>query len=490
MNDLAEKALHGLDVARRRVGDRPMLSLSVAGFLLSCVIVVAGGEVGAARATRPLASWLGLQDTHAVQSSDPVPGTVMLAGTVALLLLWLLTVEVVRRSAQPQRRVWWLAAAWGTPFALGPPLMDTTAYSYAAFGLLQRQGHDPYDSGPGILGSRAVVAAIDPGARGTPSAAGPLGTLAQHIGVSVGGGSALGAVIVLRVIGVFAAVAIGRLAVELAGVQPARALTTTTANPLVLLYVVSAAHLDGAMIALVLAALVAANQRRWLRSVVLAVLAGSVSGPGFLVVPAIIGAHWLGRRRISSWLLVGRDLVVAAATFAATGLIVGNGFGWLSTVHKQFSAHTPFSVAGALAKLMAPIVRGASYDDLAAGARITVLTLLVCTVGYLLGSARRRAVERTAGYSLLALGLLAPVLFPWYLLWGLLCLAPSAVGSRRIGVLALSTAGCLLVPPGFGPTTANIITGVALTAVAAVTIMALRRQAVAEAERPMVSAAG
>jgi len=76
MNDLAEKALNGLNVARRQVGGRPFLSLSVAGFVVSCVIVVAGGQVGAARATRPLVNWLGLQDTHGLETTDPGPGAV------------------------------------------------------------------------------------------------------------------------------------------------------------------------------------------------------------------------------------------------------------------------------------------------------------------------------------------------------------------------------------------------------------------------------
>jgi hypothetical protein len=374
------------------------------------------------------------------------------------------------------------------PFAVGPPFMDSTVYSYAAFGLMQRQGRDPYEHGPALLGSRAVVAAIDPGARGTPSGVGPLGTLTQHLAISIGGGEPLGAVIVLRVVGVLAAIAIGRLALELAGAQPARALSMTVLNPLVLLYAVSSSHLDGVMVALVLGALVAANRRRWLWSVALACLAGAVTPQGYLVVPAIVVAHWLGRRRVSGWLIVGRDLAVAAATVLATGFAVDSGFGWLQTVSKQFSAHTPFAIAGGVAKLMTPIVRGASYDDLAAGARITTVTATVCAVVYLLVTSRQRALERTAGYSLLALALLAPVLYPWYLLWGALCLAPAAVGSRRTVVLALCAAGCLLVPPGFSPLTANVITGVALVVVAGLTYLALTRPA--HAPGSAVSAGG
>jgi hypothetical protein len=478
MNDLAEKALHGLDVARRQVRDRPVLSLSAAGFLVSSLVVVAGGEVGAARATRPIVNWLGLQDRHGGRSADPVPGTLMLVGIVALLVLWLVAVEVAHRQRPPARHIWLLAGAWAAPFAVGPPLMDTSAYSYAAFGLMQRQGRNPYDNGPVVLGSRAILAAIDPGSRGTPSSVGPLGTLLQHLAVSAVGGSAVGAVIAFRVLGVLAAVAIGRCAVQLGGTQPAAALAMTVLNPLLLLYIVSSAHLDGVMIALVLGALVAAGQRRWLWSVGLACLAGSVSGQAFVIVPAIVVAHWLGRRRVPWWLLIGRDVLVAAAVTAACHLVVDGGFGWLGTISKQFSAHPPFSIASAIAKVLAPIVRGASYDDLAAGARITTVTAMVCAFGYLLATARQRALERTVGYSLLALGLLAPVLYPWYLLWGLLCLAPVATGNRRVVVLAFSAAGCLLVPPGFAETTANVVTGCALVAVLGLTVAAVRRPVV------------
>ncbi len=490
MNDLAEKALHGLDVARRQVRDRPLLSLSFAGFVISGLIVVAGARVGAAQPTRPLTTWLGLQDPHSTRSGDSIPGILMVAGVAGLVLLWLLAVHVVRRSAPPARRVWWLAAAWATPFAIGPPLMDTSVYSYAAFGLLQRQGRSPYQHSPADLGARAVVAAIEPGQRETPSGVGPLGTLLQHLAASVSGGSALGAVIVLRVVAVIAAVVIGLLAADLAGPQRSRALSLTVLNPLLLLYVVSAAHLDGVMIALVLAALVAAQQRRWLRAVLLAAVAGSVSAQAFLVVPGIVVVHWLGRRTIPAWRLIGRDLLVAAATFGGLGFAVRDGFGWLRTVSKQFSAHTPFSPTGAVAKVLTPVVRGASYDDLAAGARITTLAALVCAVAYLLATARQRALERTAGYSLLALALLAPVLYPWYLLWGCLCLAPMINGPRRTAVLALCAAGCFLVPPGFAPASANAITAAALTVVAGVTLLALlRARRPARRSRP-VSAEG
>ncbi|WP_375480497.1 polyprenol phosphomannose-dependent alpha 1,6 mannosyltransferase MptB [uncultured Jatrophihabitans sp.] len=481
MNDLAEKALHGLDVARRQVRGHAVVSFAAAGFALAATVVVAGGAVGAANSTRPLTSWLGLQDRHPPRATDSGPATVMLAAVVALLALWIAATAYVRRRPQPPARVWLLAAAWGAPFALGPPLLDTGVYSYTAFGLVQRAGGNPYHSAPASLGDLPIVAAIDPGARGTPSGVGPLGTLVEHLAVSVGRGSALAAVLVLRVLAVVVVGWIGRLAAELGGDHADRALTLTALNPLVLLFVVSAAHLDGLVAALVLAALVAARQRHWARAVGLACVAGSVSGPGFVAAFALVVAHAVTMRRASQrpatrWRATALDLGVAAAVTCAAGFAVRGRFGWLQTASKQFADHTVYSAAGAVSALLAPIVRGASYDDVAIGGRVTALAALAFALGYLAATAPRRPTRHTVGYALLALGLLAPALHPWYLLWGVLCLAPDATGARRLAVVALSAAGCVLAPAGFSPTVADAVTGGLLAVIACGVAFALCRK--------------
>lgn len=466
MNDLAEKALHGVAVARRQVRARATLCFAVLGFVLAVGVVVAGGAVGAAQPTRPLTTWLGLQDSSR-DVGRTLSATVLLVAIVTFVLLWLVLVEFVRRSAQPQSRVWWVAAAWAVPFAVGPPLMDTSVYSSAAYGLLQRRGHDPYHSVPTRLGDSPVVAAIDPASRGTPSGAGPLGSLVQHLSVSAANGSALGAVIILRVVAVLATIWIGRLAADLGGARADRALTLTVLNPLVLLYLVSAAHLDVLTIAFALGAVVTANQRQWLAAVSLACLAGSVTGQGFVVLVVIVAVHVVGRRSMPVWQVLRRDVVAAALVTGVLGLIVSGGFGWLTSVSKQFSEHTPFSVAGATAIVLRPIVRDASYDDFAIGGRITAATAMVCVIAYLVCTARHRALELSAGYALLAVGLLAPVLHPWYLLWGALCLAPTARGARRVAVQAICAAGCVLALPGFSDIVTDVLTGALLLAAAA-----------------------
>jgi hypothetical protein len=468
MNDLAEKALQGLAVARQQVRAHPMSAFAVAGFLASAGVVVAGARGGPLGATRALTSWLGLLDLRRGQGTNELPAVLLLVAIGALVLLWLGFVEVVRRVPQAEVRVWSVAAAWAAPLAVGPPLMDTSVYRNVAFGMLQRGGHDPYSAKPSRVGNVDLLTALDPGARTVPSAAGPLGTFVQHLSVSVGGGSPLAAVVVLRGIAVLSLAWIGRQAADMGGTRPDTAVSLTAANPLALLYLVSAAHLDGLMIALVLAAIGAANQRRWLASVALASLAGSVSAQAFVVVPIVIAGHVLGRRTVPAWRIAGRDLVVALGTTGLVGLVLPYRFGWVDNVSKQFAGHTPFAVSSLVARILQPVVRVASYDDLSAGGRITAVTAAVCTIGYLTWTVRHRALERSVGYALLAVALLAPDLHPWYLLWGLLCLAPTATGPRRVWVLALSTAACFLRPPGFSSLASDLITAAALLIIAAV----------------------
>ena len=64
----------------------------------------------------------------------------MLVGLITLVLLWLVAVRINRPQRCTEATVWWMAAAWGTPFVLGPPLLSNDVYSYAAQGLMARRG--------------------------------------------------------------------------------------------------------------------------------------------------------------------------------------------------------------------------------------------------------------------------------------------------------------------------------------------------------------
>lgn len=487
MNDLAEKALHGLDVVRRAVAARPVPALAGTGLLVGGAVAVLAARIGAAPAAVPLTRWFGLQPHAGYRVTGLVAGFALLAAIAALTALWVSTLHVVRTRALGEHQVWTIAVAWLAPFVLGPPLLSTDAYSYVARGLLARAGLSAYHHGPSALGGVDIVTAIDPNWRSAQSTDGPLMTALEHLLVTAAGGSALAATILLRVVAVVSVLAIGRLAADLAGPRRSAAVAMTVLNPAVLLYVVSGLHTEGVLAALLLACLVRAGQRRWTAAVVLACLAAGIKPVALIAVPVVLIAHAVGSRRQVAWRILARDAAVAALTLVACSLTVPYGFGWTGNLDSVTLEHTAFAPASLVSDLVSLIVPAAAYDDLAVGGRIAVGLAAVTIVTYLLVTVRDRPLERTMGYALLAAGLLGPVLYPWYLLWGLLCLAPTVQRARRDWVIALSLAACVLAPVGFARRSADIVTicWLAVLGILLAARLLTRRRAVRSAGEPV-----
>jgi alpha-1,6-mannosyltransferase len=240
-----------------------------------------------------------------------------------------------------------------------------------------------------------------------------------------------------------------------------QALTLTILNPLLLLEVVSAAHLDGTMCALLLGAIVAANKRQWILAIVLGAAAGSIKAPAYLAVLAVIAVHQSFRRTID-WRALGRDVSAALVSILGFSLLVADGWGWIRALNVPGLGRTTLAPASLIADLYQPIVSGASYDDRAAAGRITALIAAGCIVLYLTATASRRALDRTVGYGMLAVGVLSPVVYAWYLLGGVVCLLPAARGARRDWLVLLSAVGCLLTPPGFSASISNGLSAIAV----------------------------
>jgi hypothetical protein len=462
MDELTRTGLRGLHLVQRGVLARPAVSLAVAGFAAGTLVVAAGGRLGTSRTVIPLTSWLGLMSVRRRDDGDTVPGILMLCGIVALLLLWLVAVRLRHTGAWTERRLWCVAAAWVTPFAIGPPMLSNDVWRYAADGLLLRRGLDPYSVGPSALGNVHAVAAVDPSWRSVPSTYGPLATTVQHLAIAISGGNPLGAVLVFRALGVVCFVAIGVLAAELAGPRRVSALTLTVLNPLLLLHVVSGAHIDGLLSALLLGAVLAAQQRRWLLAVVLACAAGSIKGPAIVAVLAIIAVHHDGFRGRVDWRSAARDVAVAVVSVLGFAVVVHNGWGWLQSPNTAALGHTPLAPASLIADLYDPLVTAASFDDLAAGGRITAMLAAAAIIVYLTLTAHRRALIRTLGFELLAIGLLGPVLYPWSVLAGVVCLAPTARTVWRDWLVLISAVACVLSPPGFSTPVSVTLSLVAL----------------------------
>ncbi len=468
MNDFAHVGLRALAVVRSTMRRHPTAALGAGGFTAATLTVVAGGQIGAPRSVIPLTSWLGLLSRNGASTGSFLPGTLMLTGIVGLLLLWLVALRIYRAGQTAERTVWCVAAAWGLPFVVGPPLLSNDVFTYAAQGLLQRRGLDPYLVGPAALGNVRALDAVDPSWRSVPSPYGPFATMLQHLAIAISGGSPLGAALVFRALGVACLVAIGVLAADLAGLRRVQALTLTVLNPLLLLHVVSAAHLDGVMCVLLLAAVVAAGQRRWTLGIVLAVAAGEVKAPAFVAVVAIIAAHTQRNRARRAWEVCGRHILTVSVCLAVVSLVVHDSWGWIHALNAPALGHTALAPASLLSDLLRPVVPGASFDDLAAGGRITALAAAGFAVAYLTMTTRHRALELTVGYGMLAVGVLSPVVYPWYLIGAVVTLAATARGARRELVLFVSGVGCVLGPPGFSSAVANTLDAAAIVVFAIV----------------------
>ena len=103
MNDLAEQALHGLDLARKKIVEHPVTSLAVAGFVAAGTAMVAGGRIGAGSATTPLTHWLGLLPDDGTRN-DALAGGIMFGAICCLLLLWIMTVAIIQNDTHNTRQ--------------------------------------------------------------------------------------------------------------------------------------------------------------------------------------------------------------------------------------------------------------------------------------------------------------------------------------------------------------------------------------------------
>ena len=455
MNDLAEKALDGLIAARRAIAARPVPALGVTGFVFASAIVVTGARLGAAPAAVPIDRWLGLLPEAGYHITGVAMGLVMLAAIVGLLATWIVAFVVAVRTRLATRALWTLAAVWAVPFVVGPPLLSTDVFGYVARGLISRAGGSPYSRAPSDLGELRIVDAIDPTWRGTQSSDGPLSTLLGHLVVSLCGGAIVPALLVFRVIALASVVVIGRCAHELsAGHRPQSALCLTILNPAVLLFVVSAGQLVGLLAALLLVMLVAIRRRRW------AGCGGELSRwprrckPAALVaVPVLIAYHVFGQPRREIWRRGLRDLGLIAVVLAACTLAVPRGLGWLAESRRR----VPRAPACTHRRRRSAISSGSSCPP------------PTTTCRRVLASRQRRPARsrssrcwsrcgharssRRSVSTLLATALAAPVLYPQFVLWSVVCLASCTDLARRWLIdclVALSCAACIATPDGLG----------------------------------------
>jgi hypothetical protein len=277
------------------------------------------------RPGQPPYSLAALPSAHLVVA---LAGAALVTGTAGLGLSLL----AVRRGWTPSARALLVAGiAAAAVLAFMPPFGSADHLSYAAYGRMLVTGHDPFATGPNVMGHDPIARAVEDW-RTTPSVYGPLAVAGQAFASLIGGTSARLTVFVLSLLNLAAFAGAGLLLHRLAGRDPRRQLRAAllwTFNPLLIYELMAGAHVDTQAAALSLAAVAVFPSishnggARW-RSIARCVAAGALTGFGAAVklTSALPGGGlaWAARRRWR-WLagLAAGFAVLAGAALASGG---------------------------------------------------------------------------------------------------------------------------------------------------------------------------
>ncbi len=368
-------------------------------------------------------------------------------GLGALAAVWWRLLRALRaHPGTSLRQVVRVVAAWAVPFAVAPPLFSRDVYSYAGQGALVTFHINPYHYGPGVLGATPFNLLAGPLWANTPSPYGPTFLSLDGLVTQLSGHQFLADLVLLRLLSVLGLVLIVASLPTLArsvGRDPSFAVALGAGSPMVLATIVGGAHNDGLMVGLLVAGLAA-----WLRwgppaGIVLCALAAGVKAPAVLGL-VLIGWNWARpgagfvRRGARTLLALG----LGGAVLAALSAVSGVGWGWvvnLTAGDKISTGVTPVDdVTRGLAGLLHLAGVTTPTGSVRAVVAVCAMAMAMAVGTWLLWHSPRLGPLRALGLSLLVLALFSPVLWAWYLTWGLVLLAPVATGLLRRAVVWLS----------------------------------------------------
>ena len=409
-------------------------------------------------------TWFFGVPTRVVSLFAPVNTTTMLlgitlvyGGLVLLVRVWIRLAGITYRHAgAPIRKLRWILALWTVPMLGIGPVFSNDVYSYAAQGEMVTRHLSPYAYGPWVLGSGPWVTPVDAIWRYQAAPYGPLFLMIDSWIVRLTGHSELATVVGLRLLEVLAVVLLAWAVPVLAkalGYEPGNAFVMCLLSPLVVLTLVGGAHNDGIMMALLIAGLALAAKRHPVWGIIVCALAASIKIPAAIGI-VYIAWQWLGpdlavRLRLRPLVVAG---LLAGAVFGALTYASGLGLGWILDLGAPGKVTSWAAPATGLGMLLTQVCHLAGYN-------VQTATMISITRGiglvvaaawmlWLLFNADRIGWLRALGLSMLAIVVLGPVVQPWYLSWGILLLAPLAIGKLRSWLIALSVVSPFLGLPG------------------------------------------
>lgn len=369
-------------------------------------------------------------------------------GLILLTRVWLALLRHLRdHPGFPVKRLVLIMVIWALPMLLAPPLFSRDVYTYAAQGEMVSHHINPYSYGPNVLGATPFNEMNDSVWSGAESPYGPSFLTADGVLDQVSGHNILADLALLRLLevaGIALMVAATPTLARALNHDPAHAVLIGAGSPLVLLSLLAGAHNDALMVGLLMAGLAVAQRFGTIPGVVVCALAAGVKSPAALGV-LFLGWVWAGpgasvRRRIAHTALAG---LLALATMEVVALVSGTGWGWIrttTTADASFTGVTPVNVVARSVSILSHMAQ-IPISTMQARPVFSVLGLLIAVyVAYrLLMRAPHDGVVKCLGLSLLVLALLGPIVWAWYVTWGIVVLAPAAVGRLRTASIVIST---------------------------------------------------
>jgi hypothetical protein len=327
------------------------------------------------------------------------------------------------------RKVFGAAAATVAVLVNITPVGSGDVASYAAYGRIAALGHDPYTFTPVDLPGGAhnpYTAIVSPQWRATPSVYGPVATWTQLLAAHLGGGRAWATIWVLMIMAGVAFLATGYVLARTAA-NPVRAALLWTANPILIVELVMAGHLD-AFLALVAIIAIVLSRRR--ASVANDVLVGLMIGvaAGIKVTAAFVALGIaIPLLHDRAWARLARTAAVAGAT--ALGLYQ---FTWGISALGPLGSESKMVISPSVWRLVQVLVRY-SFGTGAEHAVTTVFSfawppLTLALAWYLYNRLSPDVPTVVAGTCALIFAwiIVAPWSLPWYasIAWVTLALLP------------------------------------------------------------------
>jgi alpha-1,6-mannosyltransferase len=388
--------------------------------------------------------WLGTS-----QTLPPVAALALVFGGLILLTrVWLGFLRYLKNNhGFPVKRVVLVVVIWAVPLLLAPPLFSRDVYTYAAQGEMVSHNINPYVYGPNVLGSTPFNTFSDPFWANNASPYGP-NFLVLDGGVDQASGHNflidLTLLRLLEVAGVALMVAATPTLARWAKRDPAHAVLLGAGSPLVLLSLVAGDHNDALMVGLLMAGLAVARRVGTVPGVMICALAAGVKSPAALGV-LFLGWVWAGPDT-STWRRVGHTALaglIALATMELATLVSGFGWGWVgttTTAAAAFTGVTPINLVARGVSVLTHVLQ-VPVSTVHLHPVFEVLGLLAAAyVAYrLLRRAPQDGVVRCLGLALLVLALLSPIVWAWYVTWGVVVAAAAATTRMRNVLIVIST---------------------------------------------------